>query len=104
MRQRFSREQWTRWLDEFQQADLSAPEFCAQKRISTKSFYRWRGKLARESEQPVFDPGPDFVAVNLTGSPLVEIAMPCGATIRVPNDPGSLRPVLQTLLDVEAQP
>ena len=104
MRQRFSREQWIRWLDEFQQGDLSAQEFCAQKQIRIKSFYRWRGKLGRETTQRGSNHGSDFVAVTLAGSPIVEIGMPCGATIRVPNDPTSLRPVLQTLLEVEALP
>ena len=46
---------------------------------------------------------PQFVSVTVTGSPVVEISMPCGATIRVPNDSSSLRPVLQTLLEIEAR-
>ena len=104
MRQRFSREQWVQWLDEFQQTGLSVPDFCARKRISSKSFYRWRRKLRREVDQPDSEQDPQFVSVAFSGSPLVEIAMPCGATIRVPNDPSSLRPVLQTLLEVGAQP
>ncbi len=104
MRQRFSREQWAQWLDEFQQADLSVTEFCARNRISSKSFYRWQRKLRREAGPTDSHPDSSFVAVSVAGSPLVEIAMPCGATIRVPNDPTSLRPVLQTLLEVGTRP
>ena len=103
MRQRFSREQWVQWLDEFQQVDLSVRDFCTRKRISSKSFYRWRRKLRREVDQPDSTQDPQFVSVALSGSPHLEIAMPCGATIRVPNDPTSLQPVLQTLLDVGAR-
>ena len=102
MRQRFTREQWVQWLDEFEQSDLSALEFCTQKRISSKSFYRWRRKLRREVQSDS-KLDPHFVSITVTGSPVVEIAMPCGATIRVPNDPRSLRPVLQTLLEVEVR-
>lgn len=100
MRQRFSREQWIQWLDEFEQSDLSALEFCTRKRISSKSFYRWRRKLRREPDPSDSKDDPHFVSVAVTGSPVVEISMPCGAMIRVPNDSSSLRPVLQTLLEV----
>ncbi len=103
MRQRFSRQQWIQWLDEFEQSDLSALEFCTRKRISSKSFYRWRRKLRREVNQLDAKDDPQFVSVTVTGSPVVEISMPCGATIRVPNDSSSLRPVLQTLLEIEAR-
>ena len=103
MRQRFSREQWIQWLDEFEQSDLTALEFCTRKRISSKSFYRWRRTLRREAEPFDSKDDPHFVSVTLTGSPVVEISMPCGAIIRVPNDANSLRPVLQTLLEDEVR-
>lgn len=98
MRQRFSPEQWAKWLDEFERSGLTVTEFCKRKRVCQNSFYQWRRKLSHTSKPDV------FVPVAITGDEDVRIEMPCGAVIRLPNDPSVLRPVFQTLLQIGASP
>ena len=95
-RQRFSGEQWTAWLDEFQQGDFTVAEFCKLKGVCTNSFYQWRRKLGHSVATPA------FVPVEVVQPTLIEIELPGGATIRVPNDSASLQPVLQVLCELDA--
>ena len=99
MRRRFTADQWTRWFDEFDASGLSVKAFCKRLHVSENAFYQWRRKLNRcpgEASSGVFVP----VAVATENE--VKIEMPCGATIHVSNDPESLRPVFQTLLQLQA--
>ena len=43
--------------------------------------------------------GPELVPLTVIVSPVVEIDLPCGAVVRVPNDDRSLRRVLGILLE-----
>lgn len=99
MRRRFTADQWASWFDEFDASDLSVKAFCRQLRVSENTFYQWRRRLKRSAGEPA---GSAFVPVAVAAEDEVRIEMPCGATIRVPNDPDSLRPVFQTLLRLQA--
>ena len=103
MRRRYSREQWQEWIAEQQQGELSVTEFCRRKDVPENSFYHWRRKLSAEgetgerSQQKSDSP---FVPVAITGSREVEIALPCGAMVRVPHDGPALQHVLKALLEI----
>ena len=43
-----------------------------------------------------------FVPVKIVDQPLAEIELPCGAIVRVANEPTSLRPVLEVLMQLKA--
>ena len=95
-RRRFTAEQWTAWLEEFGQGDFTVAEFCKLKGVCTNSFYQWRRKIGPSV------PSPAFVPVEVVQPASIEIDLPGGATIRVPNDSASLRPVLQVLGELGA--
>jgi transposase-like protein len=61
---------------------LTITEFCKQKGVCTNSFYQWRRELAAPDATAV------FVPVEVATSPYVE--------------PDSLRPVLQVLVELDA--
>ncbi len=96
MRRRHSADQWATWLEEFERGDFTVAEFCRLKGACTNSFYRWRRKLA------VPDAKPAFIPVEVSSPAYVEIDLPGGATIRVPNDAASLRPLLEVLIQRDA--
>lgn len=100
MRKRFSADQWTAWMLEFERSGLSVTEFCRHFKVNQKSFYRWRKKLRDDSAR-------QFVSVDLSSLSQVainqvSIELPCGAIVRVDNQHESLQPVLQTLLQLGA--
>jgi hypothetical protein len=89
-------------------------EFCDWIGVSLNSFYRWRQKLAAKGRSPAgkgltaqrltamkgsTSVGPELVPLTVITSPVVEIDLPCGAVVRVPNDDRSLRRVLGILLE-----
>ena len=100
---RYSREQWRDLIAEQERSGVTVAEFCRLKDVAEASFYQWRRKLSSEqkagqaktpnSESP-------FVPVSIKGTTEVEIALPCGATLRVPHDGPVLRHVLKTLLEI----
>ena len=98
-RQRHSADQWATWLEEFQRGDLTITEFCQQKGVCTNSFYQWRRKLAAPDDT---EATPAFLHVDVADPRHAQIDLPGGATSRVPNDPESLRPVLQVLGELDA--
>jgi hypothetical protein len=72
---------------------FSAKEFCQLEGLSLQSFYQWRRKLAEQDEggagalrsvgrEPTL-PGFVPVLVAAQGNQPIEIAFPCGATVRV---------------------
>ena len=96
-RQRHSAEQWAAWFDEFEAGDLTVAEFCRRKGVSSNSFYQWRKKLPDSATDQT------FVAVNIAEVDSVQIDLPGGATLRVPNHPAALRPVLEVLAAIDGQ-
>ena len=125
MRRRFMREQWSDWIAEQSGSGLSVREFCRQKKLGPKSFYRWRKKLSGRSGDPAADAAAagqvdssrkrarsaisqtakssspaSFVPLSIVGTASVEIDLPCGATIRLPADEIATRCVLSVLLEL----
>ena len=110
----FSGEQWAAWVGEQRESELSVAEFCDWIGVSLNSFYRWRQKLAAKGRplarkehgaqrlsgtKGAVSSGPELVPLTVLTSPVVEIDLPCGAVVRVPNDDRSLRRVLGILLE-----
>ena len=110
----FSAEQWAAWVGEQRESELSVSEFCDWIGVSPNSFYRWRQKLVAQ-DRPLtrqqseaqrlsamkrsMSAGPELVLLTVLTSPVVEIDLPCGAVVRVPNEDRSLRRVLGILLE-----
>ena len=101
-RKRYSREQWLEWLGEQPGSGLSVEAFCRSKQVSTNSFYLWRRKLARENSA-VDNPNP-FVGLAVVGTGArVEIELPGGVRIEVPDDEVSLLRVLSIVWELGGQ-
>lgn len=109
MAKRFGADQWRAWFVEFEQTDLTVARFCESIGVSVQSYYKWRRKLkSLDGSAAQTDSNTGFVPVVLQTSfanhhsaGLLEIELPCGAIARVPNDTGSLRPILSLLLNRE---
>lgn len=120
MRQRYSAEQWAEWISEQQKSGQSIAEFCSWRGVSANTFYLWRRRLeaaieindrttpekAERVTQPVAadfsrsSMAHAFVPVSVvTGLQTIEIDLPCGATIRVPDEDSSVRRILKVLLE-----
>ncbi|MEM8665867.1 MAG: transposase [Planctomycetota bacterium] len=96
-RQRYSAEQWAAWFEECDASGLTIAEFCRVKGVSVNSYYVWRRKLRDAASEPA------FVAVEIAATNLIQIDLPGGATLRVPNHAESLRPVLEVLVAIGGQ-
>ena len=106
MGKHYSAEQWAAWVGEQWESELSVAEFCDWIGVSPNSFYRWRQKLAAKCRPPAKKGhGPqrlsDMKRLTVLTSPVVEIDLPCGAVVRVPNEDRSLRRVLGILLEAD---
>ena len=108
MRRNYSREQWLEWLAAQRDSGVPVSKFCVQKGIPEGSFYHWRKKLEKAAAPAaagnLSKPLPTFVPVSVVGTGSLEIALPCGATIRLPDDEVLLGRVLKMLLDFGKQP
>ena len=116
MGKHYSAEQWVAWVGEQRESELSVAEFCDWIGVSPNSLYRWRQKLATKGKPPArrepeaqrlsamkrsMSSGPELVPLTVLTSPVVEIDLPCGAVVRVPNEDRSLRRVLGILLEAD---
>ena len=114
MGKHYSAEQWAAWVGEQRESELSVAEFCDWIGVSPNSFYRWRQKLAAKGRPPAkkghgprrqsamkrsMSSGFELVPLTVLTSPVVEIDLPCGAVVRVPDNDRSLRRVLGILLE-----
>ena len=112
----YSVEQWAAWVGEQRQSELNVVEFCDWIGVSPNSFYRWRQKLATKGRSPArkgyeaqslsamkgsMSRGSELVPLTVLTSPVVEIDLPGGAVVRVPNEDRSLRRVLGILLEAD---
>ena len=111
MARRYSAEQWAAWVEEQRESALSVRDFCDWIGVSQNAFYLWRRKLAarqmhatvtQSSGSKQSDVRSLFVPLTVVGSPVIEVDLPCGAVVRVPNEESSLRRVLGILLDAES--
>lgn len=116
MGKHYSADHWAAWVREQRESELSVAEFCDWIGVSPNSFYRWRQKLAAKGRPPAkkghgtrrqsamkrsMSPGSELVPLTVLTSPVVEIDLPCGAVVRVPNEDRSLRRVLGILLEAD---
>ncbi len=100
------REEWRRRLREFERRQLPVAEFCQQAGVSTAAFYQWKRKLRREKRGPRPEPRPSrqstpgmqFVPIEITGGPSVEVHLISGARLLVPcHEHQALRVVIAAL-------
>jgi len=117
--------EWSALLAEQARSGLSVMEFCRQKNVTRESFYHWRKKLKPGESSPCeseFREPPvaefsatltqppkevqqrdPFVPLTIVRPSSLEVEMPCGATLRLPDDNERLlRQVLSILLEREA--
>lgn len=116
--------EWSALLAEQATSGLSVMEFCRQKNVTRESFYHWRKKLKSGESSPCeseFREPPvaefsatltqppeevqqqdPFVPLKIVRPSILEVEMPCGATLRLPDDNERLlRQVLNILLERE---
>lgn len=115
MAKRYSAEQWAAWVEEQRESALSVRDFCDWIGVSQNAFYLWRRKLALTPRNKLSPSKPCepastsqaeradmrslFVPLTVVGSPVIEVDLPCGAVVRVPNEESSLRRVISILLE-----
>ena len=80
---------WMRRFREFRQGNASVAEFCRLAGVSVAAFYQWRRKLRPESEPsttavPRETSRIQFVPIELTAGPRLEVHLPSGARVFVP--------------------
>lgn len=93
--------QWRVWLETAERSDLTVAQFCHSIGVSVNTYYRWRQRLKDEPAAPATTE-VGFVEVSMPVAE-VEIELPCGAVVRVPNEKSSLRPLVSLLLDQGAR-
>jgi transposase-like protein len=97
------REEWKRRLLEFDRRQVSVAEFCRLAGVSTAAFYQWKRKLRRELHEARpgsrrVAPGMQFVPVEITGGPSVEVHLANGTRLLVPcHEHQALRVVITAL-------
>lgn len=100
------REQWLAWVAEQAESGVSVKRFCDERQISLQSFYNWRRKSRGCEEASANAFVPVSIAEDASNSQntgLLEIDLPCGAKIRVPQSEEPLRQVLRVLLELGSQ-
>lgn len=95
---RHSAEQWEQWISEQQKSALSVRDFCNRVGVLQNAFDLWRRKLATPSPQQPDNVRSLFVPLKVISNPAIEVDLPCGAVVRVPNEEPSLQRVLGILL------
>lgn len=113
MARRYSAEQW---VAEQRESALSVRDYRIQQicdwiGVSQNAFYLWRRKLAAQHTRATVtqssgsqqsDVRSLFVPLTVVGSPVIEVDLPCGTVVRVPNEEFSLRRVISILLDAKS--
>lgn len=112
MSTRYRVDEWAVWLDEYRQSGLSVKEFCELIEVSVGTFYNWQRKLKAQTEIRFDDAEPTGAPIETPFSEVflpntlestVEIRLPAGASVTLPNDVDSLRPMLQVLVQIGAE-
>ena len=101
-----SAERWRGLLRQQAGSGLSVAEFCRRQGVSPPSFYQWRKRLRAESAGAEVASAGSFLPLSVLGAgavTAVEIELPCGAVVRVPqSEEQALKRVLSLLLAAEA--
>ena len=91
MSRRYSGEQWAVWIRQQRDSGLSIAALCESIRVSENSFYLWRKKLQGSESaggQSATSAAQRFVPVSIVpvsivaASHVIEVDLPCGATMR----------------------
>ena len=110
MSRRDTESEWQVWLEEYRQSDLSVKHFCELIEVSVATFYNWQRKLrqptdVRGSSETSLATPVHFVEAFIPASVVsehIEIRLPAGASVSLPNEVSSLKPLLQTLAEIGA--
>ena len=101
-----SAEQWSVWIDEQRDSGLTIASFCGSIGVSENSFYVWRRKLRARGDATgpaEASPSEGFVPLSIVESDgtgdRIEIDLPCGAVVRVPDNELLIRQTLEVLLE-----
>jgi transposase-like protein len=77
---------WRETLAAFENSGQSVRAFCAGRQVSEASFYGWRRTLQeRDRLRPPARPVPTFVPLRVVAEAVVEVVLPGGLVVRVPN-------------------
>jgi hypothetical protein len=111
VRRGYSDERWREWIRGQAESGLSIAAYCEWIGVSQNAFYVRRRRLeARVADSGAAKAGVadsgiagrlSFVPVAVVRASVVEIELPCGAVIRVPDEEPVLRRVLGLLLEAE---
>ena len=91
--------QWRRRINQWRASGLSVRAFCAQRGLSSASFYHWRRVLARRAaEEPAFVPVQVVADAVPTQPSALEVVLTDGRAVRIA--PGFDAATLRRLLAV----
>lgn len=98
--------EWRARLARYKQWTGTVAAFCAREGVNTVAFYQWRRKLGsrravvQSSHRNGADVAPRFLAVRIERAEPVEIELPNGVRVRVPDGAGR---TLETVLAAAAR-
>jgi hypothetical protein len=73
-------QRWQELIAAQAQSELGVRDFCAQHGLKPATFCVWRRRLA-----PPATPAATFVPVRVVAAPAIEIVLPAGLVVRVPD-------------------
>ena len=87
-------QRWRDLLDQWRNSNQTISAFCRDHGVSEASFYAWRAELARrDQESALATNSPVFVPVQVLTQATLEVVLPSGVVIRVPNGTDTTRVV-----------
>jgi transposase-like protein len=98
-------EAWKQRLKEFERGDWSVGEFCRRVGVSPATFYQWKRKLGQgrtrsEAGSRSAVSALNFVPIEITGRPSIEVQLANGARVLVPaHDAEAIRTVIGVLVN-----
>ena len=83
MARRYTKEQWTNWIEQQPQSGLSVTAYCRSVGISRSSFYSWRKRLTQpqtETQETIPVTNPEPTTTNPVEETSIEDAQPSATT------------------------
>lgn len=85
VRRRGEREHfWRQAIADWKRSGQSVSVFCSARQLSQPSFYAWRRELDRREQRRWQTPTPAFVPVQVVDDAVLEVVLPSGLRVRVP--------------------
>lgn len=75
---------WRERIDAWKQSGLTINAFCRERKLTRSNFDRWRRILAAENSGPTRGTTPAFVPLRVVSEPVVEVVLPSGVVVRLP--------------------